>query len=83
MKPDEEFKSLLDYIDMDYKIILGKFVKGAIFGAGSALFSVDLSSFALNDNEAYKKFGIIVLSAVIAGALHGLWQIGKEVFKPK
>lgn len=68
---------------MNIQLVLQKFVKGAIFGAGAALFSVDLSSFALNSVDAYKKFGIIVFTAVVAGALHGIWEIGKQYFFPQ
>lgn len=65
---------------MDYKLVLQKFVKGMVFGAGAALFSVDLSTFALNSVDAYQKFGVVILAAVLAGALHGIWEVGKQVF---
>lgn len=67
---------------MDYKLVLQKFLKGVVFGAGAALFSLDLSSFALTSVDAYKKFGLIALTAVVAGALHGLWNVGKQYFFP-
>lgn len=67
---------------MDYKLVFSKFLKGTIFGAGSALFSIDLSGFTLNSVDAYHKFGLVVVAAVVAGALHGLWNVGHQYFFP-
>ena len=67
---------------MDYKQVLQKFIKGIIFGAGSAVFSLDLSGFTLNGVDAYKKFGLVVVAALVAGALHGLWNVGQQYFFP-
>ena len=68
---------------MDYNLVLQKFVKGIIFGAGAAVFSVDLSGFNLTSVDAYKKLGLIVVTALIAGALHGLWNVGQQYFFPE
>lgn len=68
---------------MDYKAVLQKFFKGIIFGAGAAVFSVDLSGISLTSVDAYKKFGLVVVAALVAGALHGLWEVGKQVFFPQ
>ncbi len=65
---------------MDYKLVLQKFFKGIVFGAGSALFTIDLSGFALNSVDGYHKLGLIALFAVLAGALHGLWETGRQLF---
>ncbi len=67
-------------MNLDYKLVAQKFLKGALFGAGSALFSVDLSLFALNDVESYKKLGLVVTIAFAAGFLHGLWNVGKQIY---
>lgn len=67
---------------MNFKLVLQKFFKGTLFGAGSALFAVDLSGFALNSVDSFHKLGVIALFAVIAGALHGFWEVGKQVFLP-
>ena len=67
---------------MDYNLVLQKFVKGIIFGAGAAVFSVDLSGFNLTSVDAYKKLGLIVVTALVAGALHGLWNVGQQYFFP-
>ena len=67
---------------MDYNLVLQKFVKGIIFGAGAAVFSVDLSGFNLTSVDAYKKLGLIVVTALVAGALHGLFEVGKQYFFP-
>jgi len=68
---------------MDYKLVLMKFAKGAVFGAGSAVFSIDVSSFALDSVDAYHKFGLVVFAAVLAGALHGFWEVGRQYFTPQ
>lgn len=68
---------------MDYKLALAKFVKGTLFGAGSALFSIDLAGFNLSSLTDYKKLGLIALTAVVAGGLHGLWNVGKQYFFPE
>ena len=65
---------------MNYRAVLNKFVKGAIFGAGSALFSIDLSVYSLHSVDDFKKFGLVGLIALVAGALHGIWEIGKQYF---
>lgn len=67
---------------INFKLALSKFMKGAIFGAGAALFSIDLSAFLLQTPEDYKKLGLIAIVAVCAGALHGIWNVGKQYFSP-
>lgn len=67
---------------MNYKEVLQKFLKGLVFGAGSAVFSLDLSGFTLSGVDAYKKFGLVVVAAVVAGALHGIWNVGQQIFFP-
>lgn len=69
-------------MDINWKLALSKFIKGAIFGAGSALFSIDLSAFRLDSLIDYKKLGLIALIALVAGALHGIWNVGKQYFFP-
>jgi hypothetical protein len=67
---------------MNYQQVLQKFFKGMLFGAGSAVFSVDLSGFTLTSVDAYHKLLIVVVAALCAGALHGLWDAGKQYFFP-
>lgn len=67
---------------MDFKLAFSKFVKGAIFGAGAALFSVDLAGFNLATLTDYKRLGLVAVTALAAGALHGLWNVGKQYFFP-
>lgn len=67
---------------MNLKLALSKFLKGTLFGAGSALFSIDLAGFNLSSLTDYKRLGLIALTAIVAGALHGLWNVGKQLFFP-
>lgn len=67
---------------MNYKLALSKFAKGIIFGAGASVFSVELSGFNLSSLTGIKQLGLIVLTAAVAGALHGLWNVGKQYFFP-
>ena len=67
---------------MNYKQVLQKFLKGMLFGAGSAVFSIDLSGFTLTSVDAYHKFALVVVAALVAGTLHGLWDAGKQYFFP-
>lgn len=70
------------FADINWKLALSKFVKGAVFGAGSALFSIDLTAFQLDNIQSYQKLGLIALIALGAGALHGIWNVGKQYFFP-
>ena len=65
---------------IDLKLVAYKFLKGAIFGGGSALFSIDISAITLHTVDDYRKLGIIALIAVLAGILHGIWNVGKQYF---
>lgn len=65
---------------MNYKQIAGKFFKGFVFGAGSAVFALDFSAFQLSSLEQWKTFGIAVILATITGGLHAVWEIGRQIF---
>lgn len=70
----------ITFAGIDWNQVANKFAKAAIFGAGAALFSVNVQSFSLNSLQGYQKLALAIGTAIVTGVLHAVWNLGEQMF---